>query len=549
MSSAETAARGASPAFEYLITPGETESAGQPSPMKAARSSSPTDAVIAAAATAGDLLNSATAWSQSPLWDRTYDEARFHSLVERHRNDPEWLFFELKVTRRRMHEAWADNQELAARSEMHSRTQEELDKAKHTIIDLKREYDAAVRGKEEDAALLSRLRGRCESLLVANERLEEFYRTAQISESKWVTGLAECETYMKQLVEQLKDSSAARDHYKKWAVDRTEQLREAEDTLTKLLEELRSTVQQRNAHQAASAELQKKVQQLTNEFNDHQESSRIESASYKKQQAYLQEEIVALKAKLATSESTRMELQSRADELKRSCDKTTRSLTAQKKSLAASEQEVLNLREAKLSLEEQLSMESEKVAELDTKLVHNCKELEKVVAKSTERKSKIQLMSKEISELRLALEKSHWSNEVARVEREREVADVERQKEALNMKYTSLKVKYSALQQAIQMAQAGAEAAAVAKVVAKHEMATERALQEAKSSRSTRTAQMRDGIVSESMEAGGETLQPKRRSVLGASVIQSLEKNVVDYALLSLQRTSLQEKSTYEIEK
>ena len=158
--------------------------------------------------------------------------------MERHRNDPDWLFFELKVTRRRMHEAWADNQELAARSEMHSRTQEELDKAKHTIIDLKREYDAAVRGKEEDAALLGRLRGRCESLLVANERLEEFYRTAQISESKWVTGLAEYETYMRQLVEQLKDTSAARDHYKKWAVDRTEQLREAEDTMTKLLEEL-----------------------------------------------------------------------------------------------------------------------------------------------------------------------------------------------------------------------------------------------------------------------------------------------------------------------
>ena len=330
MSSAEAAPRGASPAFEYLTTPAATENAGQPSPMKAARSRSPTDAVVAAAATAGDLLRSATAWSQSPLWDRTHDEARFHSLVERHRNDPDWLFFELKVTRRRMHEAWADNQELAARSEMHSRTQEELDKAKHTIIDLKREYDAAVRGKEEDAALLGRLRGRCESLLVANERLEEFYRTAQISESKWVTGLAECETYMRQLVEQLKDTSAARDHYKKWAVDRTEQLREAEDTMTKLLEELRSTVQQRNAHQTASAELQKKVEQLNNDFTEHQESAQIESASYKKQQAYLQEEIVALKAKLATLESTRMELQARADELKRSCDKATRSLAALK---------------------------------------------------------------------------------------------------------------------------------------------------------------------------------------------------------------------------
>ena len=73
-------------------------------------------------------------------------------------------------------------------------------------------------------------------------------------------------------------------------------------------------------------------------------------------------------------------------------------------------------------------------------------------------------------------------------------------------------------------------------------MATERALQEAKISRSNRTAQMRAEIEAESLEAGAEMLQPKRRGVLGASVIQSLEKNVVDYALLSLQRTSLQEK-------
>ena len=97
---------------------------------------------------------------------------------------------------------------------------------------------------------------------------------------------------------------------------------------------------------------------------------------------------------------------------------------------------MLNLREAKLSLEEQLRVESEKTAVLNTKLVHNSKELEKVVARSTDRKGKIQLMSKEISELRLALEQSRWSNEVARVEREREVADVERQKEALEIKYT-----------------------------------------------------------------------------------------------------------------
>ena len=73
-------------------------------------------------------------------------------------------------------------------------------------------------------------------------------------------------------------------------------------------------------------------------------------------------------------------------------------------------------------------------------------------------------------------------------------------------------------------------------------MATERALQEAKISRSNRTAQMRAEIEAESLEAGAEMPQPKRRGVLGASVIQSLEKNVVDYALLSLQRTSLQEK-------
>ena len=105
--------------------------------------------------------------------------------------------------------------------------------------------------------------------------------------------------------------------------------------------------------------------------------------------------------------------------------------------------------------------------------------------------------------------------------------------------------------------------------MAKHEMANEQAIHEAKIRRSKREARKRRKeeerkvqietatVEAEAVEADlrarlrkeqAQHLKPapgKRRGVLGAGLIQSLEKNVVDYALLSLQRTALKDKSEY----
>ena len=102
---------------------------------------------------------------------------------------------------------------------------------------------------------------------------------------------------MKQLVDQLDAASRARDHYKKWAEDRTEQLREAEDTMTKLLSELRGTAMQRDAYRQSLEQRQNKLARLTEELNEQQKSAQVDAADHKKRQAYAQEEIVALKMK------------------------------------------------------------------------------------------------------------------------------------------------------------------------------------------------------------------------------------------------------------
>ena len=126
------------------------------------------------------------------------------------------------------------------------------------------------------------------------------------------------------------------------------------------------------------------------------------------------------------------------------------------------------------------------------------------------------------------------------------------------------------MQHAIEVTQAVAEAAAVARTVAKHEMANEEATHVAAIRRSKREARRRRkeeeerqrrmnaaAVEAEAVEAElqarvrreQQQLQKpapgKRRGVLGTGLIQSLEKNVVDYALLSLQRTALKDKSEY----
>lgn len=504
-----------------------------------------------------EALSASTSWARSPLWDHTHDEARFHQLVERHRDDPDWLFAELKVTRRRMHQSWSDNKELAARLEGHSKIQSALNEARHEIIDLKRERESAIRAKGDDAALLQRLRSRCEGLLVANERLEEFYNAAQVTESKWVTGLAECEQYMKQLCKQLDEAIHARDHYKKWAVDRTDQLREAEDTLTKMLAELRTTVQQRDQHKKMSEDWGQRITELEIASSEQEEKARADADEAKQCISEAQEKIVALKTKLAKSESARVEIQARYDDLENSHDKVQQALNSTKDILRRCEQSLAKSQEAKLSLEEDLKMVSEKAAVLEATLSSTNIELERVRNKSSERKSKIHTLTQEISEVKLSLDQSQWSVQSARLERDRDVADKERQIETLQIAHDSLREKHTSLQKAIEMAQAGAEAAAVARVVAKHEMATENAMREAAKMQFERQERKRNDDINRKnrenelrvsslavetelqarLRTQKEKQQQSRRSVLSNGVMQSLEKTVVDYALLSLSRS------------
>ena len=255
------------------------------------RSASPAFESLASA----NSHTSTPTWPQSQLWDRTYDEARFTDLSKKHKDDPAWLYAELHATRRRMHAAWSDNHNLSLQLGTAANLQNLVDESNHKIIDLKRSQHTALRESSDSKAQLSRMRSRCEGLLVTNERLEQFQEQAKLTEQKWVGGLAECESYMKQLCERLEESTKARDHYKKWAIDRTDQLREAEETMSKLLQELQSAVKQRDDCHKESEQRKQQLQGMSEKLTTTIDTARKDAEAAQAAAEVQQEKLLGTK--------------------------------------------------------------------------------------------------------------------------------------------------------------------------------------------------------------------------------------------------------------
>ena len=530
-------------------------------------------------------------WPQSQLWDRTYDEARFNDQSKLHRDDSVWLFSELHATRRRMHQSWSDNHQLSSRLGAAANLQKALDESNHTIIDLKRAQQAAVRESSECRAEAARMRARCEGLLITNERLEEFQMQAKTTESKWIGGLAECESYMKELCGRLEETTRARDHYKKWATDRTDQLREAEETLSNMLIELQSTVQDRDSLQQECMRLKQRGDDLNQKLkaavqNAHDEAEKNREVSEKQL-----ENLLKLKMELSTSKTNNLTLQSEKEELKNQLLILDGSLREAREQLTSSQSECLELRGRYQTSELELKKTTELAVQLDTKLIKAREENEKGKIKSKEKKEHINMLEKDLNEIRMKLEQMNWQVQVVRMETERMEATHQQEKDKYENEIFHHQECHLRMTRALEVARAGAEAkdvARVARAVAASEMASEAMYQQPLTTPYQQQQQQQQqqqssipSLLSSSIDAVGETLlgpvsasasevsfelgplgssrsvvgvnrgtsvTRQRRSVLSRGIVASLEQNVVDYALMSLQRAGpIVEKNKYKV--
>ena len=446
-----TAPRGASPSFDYLSTPTTTTTTR--------RTTTPTT----------NDQRSVPTWPKSQLWDRTYDEARFNDLSKKHKDDSDWLYAELHATRRRMHTAWSDNHQLSIRLGSCAEMQTTLDDSNHKIIDLKRIQQTALRESSDAKAQLARMRSRCEGLLITNERLEEFQAQAKITEQKWIGGLSECESYMKQLCEKLEDTTKGRDHYKQWAIDRTSQLREAEETLSKLLNELQVAVQQRDRYRDDSELKKHAIVEIQEKFSHVSELAKNDAERALNEFEKQQERLLATKMELSAAKTQLIANTNEIDILKNNILTMDGSLHEARDHLTKSEHELIEVRGNLQTTVSDLKISTALSIQLDTKLNKSMEDLTKSKQKNKEKKETIHELEKDNKEIKLKLEQSHWQVQVTKLEMERSEAVHREQTETYERDIQDYQQKIHTMERAIDIARAGAEAETIAKVTA-HEV-------------------------------------------------------------------------------
>ena len=519
-----------------------------------------------------DDQKSTPTWPQSQLWDRTYDEARFNDLAKKHSDDPTWLYSELHATRRRMHQAWTDNHQLSLRLGNAANMQTALAESEHKIIDLKRSQNNAVRDSSESLAQLARLRSRCEGLLITNERLEEFQTQAKATEQKWVGGLAECESYMKQLCERLEEATRAKEHYKQWSVDRTAQLREAELTLTKMLSELQAAVQQRDAYKGEAEERKHHVKEMADNLAATLDRAKTDSDVFHQQMEKLQETVVTTKMELSTLTTEKLQLKGTIENKNSQIQTRDGALNEARDQLKTSTDSCTDIRTQLQSTQAELKTTTQLATQLDGKLTQATIHL--TVAEETKKNQDKHILQMETvsKDNVLQLEQAQWQIQVAKLELERSNAVHQEQYDLYEREVTENRAKIQHLQKAIDIARVGAEATTVARVAASKEveMVVSNALQQQQQKQQQQRIHVQQQQIHAqqqqksspqhnqytydldpfggSREALREAGYCGRRSVLSNGLLASLEKNVVDYALLSLQRAGpILEKEKYRV--
>jgi hypothetical protein len=542
-------------------------------------------------------------WPRSQLWDRTYDEARFNDLAKKHQDDPKWLYNELHATRRRMHQAWTDNHNLSLRLGEFSKLQKALDESNHKLIDLKRSQNNAHRESSEAQAQVARLRSKCEGLLVTNERLEEFQSQAKATELKWIGGLAECESYVKQLCERLEEATRAKDHYKQWSVDRTSQLREAESTLTKLLSELQIAIQQRDAYKNDADEGKSQLKEMTNNLAATIDRAKNDSDIFHQQTEKLQETIVKTKMELSTNKTTIIQLNSKVEDFTNQIHTMKGALNEAREQLKAKTLECTHLRSKIQSTEKELKTTTILSTQLDTKLSKgsdDLKELKEKYKRLSDKQVEINKLNKKNES---KLEQAQWQIQVAKLEMERQESVHREQCNLYERELDENRERITNLQKAIEIAKVGAEAETVARVAATEQVEKvvtnvlnlqqfqqqqqklneqQQQQQQLQQQQQQLQQQQQQHFQQQQVQYQQQHTQQQvhqqqrqhhrsrynldpfggskaalhdagfvgRRSVLSSGLLASLEKNVVDYALLSLQRAGpILDKDQYRIKR
>ena len=169
----------------------------------------------------------------TPLWDQTYEKAKFERDYQLNQDNTSWLKQQLRDSQKRLHNAYntARHHSLHAR---HSQTlRVALDSTNAKLQQLHQELFITKQARSDEKTLLIELKNKCEKLESENSALGTELEEKIQAELQWDEGIRDCERYVAILTSRLDEAVKAKDENRKWSLTLASQLDSAHHRLEK----------------------------------------------------------------------------------------------------------------------------------------------------------------------------------------------------------------------------------------------------------------------------------------------------------------------------
>ena len=356
----------------------------------------------------------------TPLWDQTYEKAKFQREYQLNNHNVAWLKNQLQESQKKLHDAYNTARHHSLQSRHSQTLRVALDSTNSKLQQLHQELFITKQARSDEKTLLVELKNKSTRLEAENDALQEELEGKIQAELQWDEGVRDCERYVAILTSRLDEALKAKDESRKWSLTLASQLDSAHHRLESALRELQELKvnQQQCKEEKENMEeeviaLSEKIIQLQSQIASTTKKSDTEMDLLKKKLYGTQMDLTTTQANLLNEQKMRQNIEAQLKD-------TVVDLQGTRQDWASS-------RSMERSLQERLDVAHESSKEYATQITNLLNECEILKSKDLESTT---LKEKYANEL-------HDSNESnKKLRQEKELLDVKCERLSLELQAT-----------------------------------------------------------------------------------------------------------------
>ena len=154
----------------------------------------------------------------TPLWDQTYEKAKFQREYQLNNHNVAWLKNQLQESQKKLHDAYNTARHHSLQSRHSQTLRVALDSTNSKLQQLHQELFITKQARSDEKTLLVELKNKSTRLEAENDALQEELEGKIQAELQWDEGVRDCERYVAILTSRLDEALKAKDESRKWSL-------------------------------------------------------------------------------------------------------------------------------------------------------------------------------------------------------------------------------------------------------------------------------------------------------------------------------------------